>query len=538
MRSSWTELAGVRYSEPSVIVGDRVFEVVPDHREFSSTEACVPAQLTTRAQVNGYRFLLKRYEHALVRRDVRMLHDPMRSHVRSLVVGAVLGILVVAGAAIMAFLRPQGAVGDAKIVMAKDSGALYVVVGDTLHPVLNLASARLISGSTASPSTVKDSKLTMPRGPLLGIPGAPAALPGSADGDRAVWTLCDKVPLSASGTAAGARGVSTTVIAGALDDSAGNARPIGADRAALVTHAGKTYLAYDGKRAELDPKDSVLIRSLGLAGRTAAPVGSALLNSLEPVPPLAAPRIDRLGEPGPGKLAEIPVGGLIRVRGVGAEELYVVLADGVQSVSPFAAEVIRNANSQDMDDIRTVPPDRIVGVPVVAGLPIQSFPGPIPTLLSADEDPVTCVSWSRGKDDASAAVTMLAGRELPLPDGVNPAVPASADGSGDRIDAVYVKPSSGEFVRSIGMTPGAMASGPLFYLADTGIRYGIPDAATAQILGLNDPKPMPKPIIEALTPGPTLSRQDALMSHDSLPQCPDSGAQAATCAQQVAAPAK
>ncbi|WP_280228711.1 type VII secretion protein EccB, partial [Nocardia cyriacigeorgica] len=48
----------------------------------------MPAQLTTRQQVNGYRFLLRRLDHALVRRDVRMLHDPMRSQLRSLLVGA------------------------------------------------------------------------------------------------------------------------------------------------------------------------------------------------------------------------------------------------------------------------------------------------------------------------------------------------------------------------------------------------------------------------------------------------------------------
>ena len=40
-------------------------------------------QLTTRAQVSGYRFLLQRAEHALVRRDARMLHDPMRAQRRS-----------------------------------------------------------------------------------------------------------------------------------------------------------------------------------------------------------------------------------------------------------------------------------------------------------------------------------------------------------------------------------------------------------------------------------------------------------------------
>lgn len=98
-------------------------------------------QLTTKAQVNGYRFLLKRLEHALVRRDVRMLHDPMRSQLQALIVGTVLGLLVLGGCGIWGLIRPQGSVGDAKIVISKSTGSMYVIVEDTLHPVLNLASA-------------------------------------------------------------------------------------------------------------------------------------------------------------------------------------------------------------------------------------------------------------------------------------------------------------------------------------------------------------------------------------------------------------
>ncbi|WP_405179643.1 type VII secretion protein EccB [Nocardia sp. NBC_01377] len=495
----------------------------------------MPAQMTTRAQVNGYRFLLKRYEHALVRWDVRMLHDPMRSQSRSMIVGIVLGVLVVAGAVILAFIKPQGSVGDSKIVMAKDSGALYVVVDNTLHPVLNLASARLITGSAASPATVKDSKLTMRRGPLLGIPGAPGAMPGSADHDSANWTMCDVVPLSKTGSATAAAGVITTVIAGALDTSEGGARPLAPEQARLVTNSGATYLLYQGRRAQLDPNDAVLSRAMNLDEHTPAPIGAALLNATEPVPPLRAPRIDRLGEPGPGKLSDVPIGGLIRVRAVDAEELYVVLAGGVQPVTPFTAEIIRNANSQGMTDIRSVPPDRIVDVPVLGDLPVQQFPEQTPSILSPSADPVFCITWALGQHDGISAVTLSAGRELPLPGGAMPVVPATADGAGDRVDAVYVRPSTGEFVRSVAMTPGSISNGPMFYLADTGIRYGIPDSATAQVLGLpKQPKPVPKPIIEALAPGPTLARQDALMSHDNLPQCPDASRRAGDCAQPIA----
>ncbi|WP_454198363.1 type VII secretion protein EccB [Nocardia sp. Marseille-Q1738] len=480
----------------------------------------MPAQLTTRAQVNGYRFLLRRYEHALVRRDVRMLHDPMRSQSRSLVVGAVLGLLVVAGAAILAFLRPQGSIDDAKIVMAKESGALYAVVGDTLHPVLNLASARLITQSNESPTSVKESKLAaLPRGALLGIPGAPASLPGSSAGKRSIWTLCDAVQLSPAGSAARSPGVNTTVIAGGPEtDADGAAGPLGADAALLVAREGKTFLLFDGKRAEVDPKDSVMAQSLNLRAHQPRPISTGLLNAATQVAALAPPQIERVGEPGPGKLSGVPVGGVVRVRGVVADDLYVVLADGVQRVSPFAAQVIRNANSQGMSEITTVPPDRITGVPVVERLPLDHFPRETPKILAAEDAPVGCTSWSRGADDPAATVTILAGRKLPLSSSATPVELATADGTGERVDAAYIPPGTGEFVQVTGIDPDSARRGTLFYVGDNGIRYGVPDAETAAVLGLESkPRLAPWPIVGQLVPGPTLTPRDALVSHDTLP---------------------
>src|SRR6187549_2254469 len=93
-------------------------------------------QPTTRLQVSGYRFLVRRMEHALVRGDIRMLHDPMRAQSLSLTAGCVLAI-----------------------VMSRDSGALYVRIDDTLHPVLNLASARLVTGNAARPQVVSSADI-------------------------------------------------------------------------------------------------------------------------------------------------------------------------------------------------------------------------------------------------------------------------------------------------------------------------------------------------------------------------------------------
>src|ERR1700710_462147 len=111
-------------------------------------------QTTTRLAAGGHRFLVRRMEHALVRRDTTMHDDPLRAQSLSLAAGCVVAVIAVAACATLAAVRPQGAIGDAPIVMARETGALYVRVGDTLHPVPNLVSARLIAGSAADPATV------------------------------------------------------------------------------------------------------------------------------------------------------------------------------------------------------------------------------------------------------------------------------------------------------------------------------------------------------------------------------------------------
>jgi hypothetical protein len=85
-------------------------------------------QATTRLYVSGYRFLLRRVEHALVRSDVRMLDDPRRAQSLSLIAGVVLAVIVVAACVVLAFVHSSGTLGSAPIVMVRETGALYVRV--------------------------------------------------------------------------------------------------------------------------------------------------------------------------------------------------------------------------------------------------------------------------------------------------------------------------------------------------------------------------------------------------------------------------
>ena len=56
-----------------------------------------------------------------MRGDVRMLDDPLRAQSLSLIAGVILAVIIVAVCAVLAFLRPPGTLGNAPIVMVRDS---------------------------------------------------------------------------------------------------------------------------------------------------------------------------------------------------------------------------------------------------------------------------------------------------------------------------------------------------------------------------------------------------------------------------------
>src|ERR1700738_677498 len=149
--------------------------------------------------VSAYRYLLRRTERALLGSDLRVVDGSPRTQTTALVFGCVLAVIILAGCGLLSLLRPQSGLGDARIVMGQVSGALYVRVGDTWHPVLNLASARLVAATDTNPQPVRESELArVKRGPLLGIPGAPQLLSQPLPISESVWTICDSV--SGAGT--------------------------------------------------------------------------------------------------------------------------------------------------------------------------------------------------------------------------------------------------------------------------------------------------------------------------------------------------
>jgi type VII secretion protein EccB len=478
--------------------------------------------------------LIRRLEHALIRGDARMIHDPMRGQTRALIVGAIIAVLIVGACGVLAFFKPTPNLGDASILMSKSTGASYVRVEDRIHPVLNLASARLIVGKNDQPKDVDDKFLNqLPRGPMVGIVGAPSSIRGGDDMVTSSWTVCDTLATPGITDATGFASLKTTVLASTpvLD---GDIRPARADEAVLTEANGTTYLLQGGVRAPIDLSDPVVTNAFHLQDAEVRQVSPGLLNAFTQVGPLAAIAVPDAGQPSAVLPPEHPIGSIIRVLDSRGEQLFVVLRDGVQALSPAAADVIRYGQdgAASARPIPDVAPAMVADVPRVSALDVDHYPPASPRIVPADPNEVLCLGWQRPNDAAQASIQMFVGHRLPMPAGAQPVRLATADGMGARLDEVYLTPGSGEYVQTTGGEPDSHSHGPLFYVSDTGLRYHLEDTPTAQALGVvpvksadqtsETPQFAPWPVLELLPPGPELSQEAALITHDGVAADPDS----------------
>ncbi|MGW5385249.1 type VII secretion protein EccB [Nocardia sp. NPDC003963] len=484
----------------------------------------MPSKPTTRWQISGYNFLVRRMEHALVRRDVRMLHDPMRSQVRSYVVGLVLAVLVLAGCGVLALLRPQDKIGQNTILIGKESGAVYVVLNDVVHPALNLASARLAAGEAPDAAIVKEAEVgKKARGPLIGIPGAPGAIHYDASGNGRQWTICDEMKTDGSGDR------TTSVLAGELELGA-KASVMDPGKALLAQGENHTYLIYDKKRARVNMGDRAVTDALGITGATARPMSEGLINAIPEVLPITPLPIPEAGTAPAGyEIGGHRIGEVVQVGNSGTE-YYVVMADGLQPISPLTAEIVRNSNPQTSTD-ETIDQAQRTRAAVSTALKVHDYPQTVPAVLEGKDQPVSCLSWKpipeAGENTGTRAeLAVVTGVSLPMPDKAKLVPLAQADGSGQNVDSAYLAPGSGAFAQGTGIEPDSRRKDSIFYIADTGVRYGIKNADAAKALGMPDKaEPAPWPIIGLLASGPSLGRDEALVAHDGVAPDPSPAAQ-------------
>ena len=457
-------------------------------------------RLTTKVQVSGWRFLLRRLEHAIVRRDTRMFDDPLQFYSRSAMVGVVIAAMIAVGACAMALFRPQGKLGGGDLYADSGTFQIFVNVTGRLHPVFNLSSARLILGSPANPTVVKSSELSaMTKGAWVGIPGAPHATPVTAGASP--WALCDTVtnPDSAAPV------LQTSLLSMPLVTDAAMG-PIPADTALLASYQGSEWIITPQGRHAVDRANRAITSAVGIpVSAVPVPISGGLYNALPDAGAWQLPPIPGSGEPNTlGLPEELVVGSVFQTYTSAGPQYHVVLLDGVAPVNSTTAAALRATDSHGL----VTPPEVVPNL--VITLPERPYDSPLPpaalTPLSRQDAPVLCWTWDRRAGDQKPQTVVIAGRHLPIP--------PSALGSGitqvQGTATVYT--NGGKYIQVQSDDPRYGES--LYYVDPLGVRYGLPDQETAATLGLSSPTPAPWEVVRLLVEGPVLSRDAALLERD------------------------
>jgi type VII secretion protein EccB len=527
----------------------------------------MPSTPTTKSQVQAYRFVLRRMESALVRKDPVMLHDPMRSHKRATVVGAIIGVVGLVGFLLFGVLKPAPKVPDSGIVIAQPSGSIYVVSQNPheLIPVFNLASARLLlaaatasqqagqqQGTTSSapqvanPTTVDDSQLVnMPVGRLTGIPAGPTVLP--APGKAATtWAVCDQIPRDISAlNQTGHNPPSTTVLVG--ESNLGpNLAP---GQAVLVSSdGGRTlYLVYglsnsadlndSAVRAQIDVNDQAVLKALRIDPNNYRVVSSAVLNAIPGVAEIRDPVQGLDGAPDPAlQSAGLKMGESFEVQQVGQQPQYfIVVPGGMQLVSESTAQIARYENSSGLERIKQIQPDVTDPVHQVSNglhVDVSDYPGRVPTLQPAEAKPVMCLGWNADYTDPQKPLEktrVTIGTAVVMP--ADPASPGrqmvpvqvgQATASG-RISQFFMDPGLGGTAIRAASSAKEFTNGQIYVIDPRGVAYSVPDLYTAQVLGVADGSatgglpPAPQSIVSLLPLGGSpLDTQAVLRTYDGM----------------------
>jgi type VII secretion protein EccB len=478
--------------------------------------------LSTRTQVSGHQFLARRTALAITRWRVRMEIEPNRRQSLAVVASVSAAAVICLGALLWSFISPSGQVGDSAIIADRDSGALYVRVGETLYPALNLASARLIAGRADNPHLVRSNQIEQqPHGPLVGIPGAPSELLTKTPASSS-WLICDAVtPTPGAGAPSP---VTVTVIDGAPDLS-DRRRVLAASDTVLLRYRDETWVIRDGRRSRVDAANRAVLLPLGLTPEQvsqAPPMSQALYDVLPVGPELSVPVVPAAGEPArfagaPGTVGTV----LVTPQVSGPQQFSVVLTDGVQTISPIVAQILQNAGTAQGVQPTVVSPSTLTTLPVVSGMDLSAYPADALHVVDPNENPSTCWWWERAAGENRARIEVVSGPTIPVSqrDVDRVVTLVKSDTTGGEADQVYYGNDYANFVAATGNAPDAATVGALWWLSGSGVRFGVDDHDdTRSALGLTmQPNPAPWAALRLLAPGPTLSRTDALVRHDTLP---------------------
>ncbi len=425
---------------------------------------------------------------------------PIRTVMPSLAVGIVLVIGFLAWGVIKPTAPKDWDTAGEYIIVDSDSTTRYVVLKDgeevngrkteTLHPVLNYASAKLLldkgKGSVIEVPGKEIDKSGIPHGATLGIPYAPDRLPAREDAEKAkTWAVCER---PADGSDATAIDRAVFVLDGEDAKSLENAGKVSHREALYVVDPrskreflvdGKGSLFLLGSREGHDRTTTEQLRAAVIGTKAEPqPVSLEWLRTFNEGGIITFPTVPGIGEP---TLAEgLPedagtVGRVLKAEDAQGEQYYVVLKDKVAAITPFVADLLKKSPSahqaygnDKIDDVEVNPQqiidanhgkadDFYVGKDWPQTVPQQANPAATAT---AEARTTSCSVYGGtiGKDK-KPQLAAWAGKTYPKK--------VIADSL-----SAYVSSGSGLLFREV--VGAAKGGGATYLLTDTGLRYSLP----------------------------------------------------------------
>jgi type VII secretion protein EccB len=439
-----------------------------------------------RDELNAYTFAKRRTLASFLQPSASGSEEGAPRPLRAVLPGTIVGVVVLAvfgGIGMFSPTAPKGWDDAYKHVIVADKSTTRYVVMKTdgevqLHPVLNMASAKLIleqgQGDVVTvDEAVLDGKDAPRHGVTIGIPYAPDRLPSPQEAEATKdWMVCERP------TGGGTVQQATFVLG--KDD-----RKI-ADDPRRLTGGQLMYVVADDKKkteyvvdahgskypltARTPREKQQLQRALGAANRTPQKVSDQWLATLHEGSPVAFPAVD--GTPGAvastqGSLDSDAnkVGTVLVTRGADqTKQYYVVLRNRIADITPFTAQLL--LSSPDLAQVNGSGQARQVsaGQIVTNGAfgDANTWPSAAPTTVNATGTTggrsVVCNTLRGVGAGNRTTLSTWAGKDFPkdLPTGSSSA---------------YVTPGSGQLFRQV--KGSDTKSGSLFLVTDTGLRYAL-----------------------------------------------------------------
>ncbi|WP_406343198.1 type VII secretion protein EccB [Streptomyces sp. NBC_01578] len=441
-----------------------------------------------RDELNAYTFAKKRTVAAFLQPSPTGTEEGAPRPLRAVLPSMVAGALILAGFGAYGMFKPTAPKDWDKpftnVIVGKQSTTRYVVLTTgkgkkktLLHPVLNLASARLLlTPQQYDVIQVPDDILDAgkpPRGPVLGIPYAPDRLPEANDAGTAKrWAVCEQP---------GGKG-NTVQKAAFVFAERDNRRTDGANRLSggeVLYVKGQTGARYlvdaSGTKYRIDETaaDNGHLTGALVGSRQPQSVTDDWLATLNDGSPIVFPQIP--GTVGAdaniqGQLSteENRVGMVLRTRTGEGTTHYVVLDGKVQPVSEFTAWLLINSPQTAGLDLNSEA--RSVGLQKFVPDP-AAFTGQAAHWPTRKTVQVNAADGGSGdRDTICSVLRKVDGNGRPtLSTWAGTAYPASISAGGT---STYVTPGSGLLYTQF---RGQQASpdGSLFLVTDTGLRYAV-----------------------------------------------------------------